>query len=382
MEKRVDSVLFITHHYPPEIGGIQTRIENYTKTLRAMNVRVSVAFFTRTKTRSNYTDSYGRHVMVSSGRIANLPRNVLMIFLEALRGRAEVIHVFSGASTFVGIASLSIGRLLGIPRIISVWGREELDLVHMTQRVGFPVALALSTGVVVNTRFTAGLLPLNARRKVSVILGGAGSSPQIGETKDRKTILFVGRLVKSKGVDDLIRAFGIVEKVVPNVNLNIVGDGPEMGVLIELAKELGVSNSTNFLGFLRGDALAHQYDSSSTVVLPSKGVPGEKVTETFGFSLVEGAMHGRPLIGTSNGGIPEIIADGTNGILVPENNPKMLALALQRVLADEELSSAFGRNALLMARERFTWEKATIRLLKAYVSEPNGPNDSPGGEVF
>jgi colanic acid/amylovoran biosynthesis glycosyltransferase len=136
--------------------------------------------------------------------------------------------------------------------------------------------------------------------------------------------------------------------------------------LEELSKSLDLDGAVEFRGTLTGRALHDAYEESSVVVLPSKYVKGDSSSETLGLTLIEASMHSKPLVGTLHGGIPEIVKDGINGFLVPENNPRELAAALIRILSDEELGKRLGKSALEMAEDKFTWKAATNRLLESY----------------
>ena len=363
---KVDSILFLTHHFPPEIGGIQTRIANYMKTLRAMGVEVNVLYFTINEKPVDKIDRFGCRIITRSGSVGHFLQNFGTIARVTISQRVDVIHVFSGAATLVSLVAITLGRILGIPSVVSFFGREEFDLQKPTQRIGFPLALALSTAILVNTRYTSTLLPRRYQGKTRVILGGAEVARQTYSSQSGRTLLFVGRLVKSKGIDDLISAFKTVLLGVPDAKLVVVGDGPERQALEQMVDLSGIGRSVRFTGTLRGERLEAEYEKCAMVVLPSKSVPGEVVTETFGFSLVEGAMHGKPLIGTNHGGIPEIITNNYNGLLVPEANQTKLASAIKTLLLDEESAKRLGQNSLRIAMEKFTWEVATKRLLDAY----------------
>jgi len=77
-------------------------------------------------------------------------------------------------------------------------------------------------------------------------------------------------------------------------------------------------------------------------------------------------MYGKPLIGTNIGGIPEIVRDGENGILVPPSDFKALSAAIIRLLSDRELRDRLSQNSLRIANSEYTWDAATKRLLRCY----------------
>jgi phosphatidylinositol alpha-1,6-mannosyltransferase len=202
-----------------------------------------------------------------------------------------------------------------------------------------------------------------------VILGGAegpNGPPELTGDLESARVLYVGRLVKSKGVDDLIAAYKVVSERIPRSRLIIVGDGPERGRLEGLAHELNLSTGVVFRGTLRGEELDEEYAKCTVFAMASKRVSDDPAIETFGLVIVEALMYGKPVVGTLLGGIPEIIDHEVNGLLVPEGRPKELANALIRILTDQDLAGRLHRNALESAEKKFTWAAATDRLLSCY----------------
>jgi glycosyltransferase involved in cell wall biosynthesis len=366
----VNSVLFVTYHFPPEIGGIHTRISHYVRELRRRGIAVTVFVIT---TRGQDVRRYsldGADVYVCPGELKFFGRNATYLLKSAFSERADVIHVFTGASTFFGIFSLFVGRLKRVPSVISFFGKEQFETVTLIQRAMLPFSLRLATSIGVNTPYTRGLVPEAFRGKTHVLLGGAELSEPVSSPRfngKASTILFVGRLIERKGEDDLIKALQLVREKCPQSRLVLVGDGPDRKRFEDLARSLDLSGDVEFRGTLTGRALNDAYEESSVVVLPSKHVKGDSSSETMGFTLIEASMHSKPLVGTLHGGIPEIIKEGKNGLLVPENSPIELAAALVRILSDEELAKRLGKNALEMAEDKFTWRAATDRLLESYV---------------
>jgi phosphatidylinositol alpha-1,6-mannosyltransferase len=223
----------------------------------------------------------------------------------------------------------------------------------------------LSKRIVTNSRFTASLLPLLALRKSTVLYPGV--DPALGESgnatsRDNKRILFVGRLVRRKGVDDLIAAFRLVKEAIPDVSLEVVGDGPEMSRLQHLASELGLAGSVAFLGTLRGMALYERFRECDVFAMPSRTL--EDDVEGFGTVFLEAGLFGRPSVGTYSGGIPEAVLDGVTGILVKEGDASALANALKTLLVNRELSRELGDNARKRVLQDFTWHEGTNTLVK------------------
>src|SRR5581483_11328942 len=150
----------------------------------------------------------------------------------------------------------------------------------------------------------------------------------------RPLLAFAGRLTAPK---DLAVALEAVARV-PEVELVLAGDGDERAALEARAHALGLDGRVLVL-FRRADA----------VLLSSRW-------ENFPHTLVEGLAVGTPAIATAVGGVPEIVADGENGLLVAPGDPEALATAVRRFLADEELRKRLAAAAASSA-ERFSAER-------------------------
>jgi glycosyltransferase involved in cell wall biosynthesis len=180
---------------------------------------------------------------------------------------------------------------------------------------------------------------------------------QFGLKDENKKILYVGRLMKEKGLDILIKAYGIVNAKVPNTNLIIVGKGHMRRNLENLANGLGLKNVI-FTGFISDSLLRQAYASSDIFVLPS-------YAEIQPLVLLEALAMGLPAIGTNVGGIPEMIIEGRNGYIVKPGDREGLAERIITILNDSKLRKEFSRNSLQMARENDI-EKSADKLERLY----------------
>ena len=153
----------------------------------------------------------------------------------------------------------------------------------------------------------------------------------------RKVILFVGRLVEFKGTRYLIDAM----KYIKNAKLVIVGKGEEERALRASAAKLKKQINDNgsdlvFLGAKNHEELKTIYASSDIFVLP--GVEArDRSKEGLGLVMLETLASGLPVVASNVGGIPSVIKNGNNGILVPERQPELLAEAITGVLEYDSL---------------------------------------------
>ena len=148
--------------------------------------------------------------------------------------------------------------------------------------------------------------------------------------------VFVGRLVREKGVDILLKATAALQAEGKSFTVRIIGDGPERGRLEALATQLALKSVVEFTGTQSGPDLSRLLDMMHVLVMPSVW------EEPAGFSAIEAMSRGTPVIASAVGGLSEIVGDA--GILVTPNSPGRLADAM-RDLCDNP-----ARVALLSAR--------------------------------
>lgn len=150
-------------------------------------------------------------------------------------------------------------------------------------------------------------------------------------------VLFIGRLIKSKKVDNLIRAFQVIRNAIHDAELIIIGDGPEKENLEALSKQLCLDNSIRFIGKVYNSAEKGKYlASSSLFVLPSLG----------GLSIVEAMSFGLPVVCTKADGTEEdLIENNKNGFLVKPDDITDLSEKIITILKNTDLQKYMSANA-------------------------------------
>lgn len=171
---------------------------------------------------------------------------------------------------------------------------------------------------------------------------------------NRPTLLYVGRIERSsawKGIDVLLRAFVSVTREVPDAQLVLVGGGDALPDHRRDVVRLGLAGLVTFSGVLTGNQLAEAYASATAIVLPST-----TEAESFGMCLIEGMACAKPVIGSDVGGIPFVIDDGEDGLLVPPGDADALAACSIRVLRDPKLAATLGASGRRKVVESYTWQ--------------------------
>jgi glycosyltransferase involved in cell wall biosynthesis len=151
-------------------------------------------------------------------------------------------------------------------------------------------------------------------------------------------VVCIARLFPSKGQDVLIRALALLKDKHPQLQAELIGDGPARDSYVQLARELGLTDRCAFAGSLRHDEVLKRMRAATLTVLPSRSDNCPLVT-------IESLAVGTPVIASRVGGIPEVVRDGVDGFLVPPDDPQTLAAKLSLVLANADLLRELRANA-------------------------------------
>lgn len=174
-------------------------------------------------------------------------------------------------------------------------------------------------------------------------------------------VLFAGNLIESKGVDVLIDACALLGTRGVELELAIVGEGPEKPRLRARAAALGLGDTVRWSGFVSQGDMPAMYGSSTVTVLPSRGQ-----AEGLGLVLAEALLAGSAVVGTPAGGIPEIVVDGRTGLIARDGSAEDLATQIGRLLADHELRMRTIEAGAARVREVHEPRRAAARIIEVY----------------
>jgi glycosyltransferase involved in cell wall biosynthesis len=189
---------------------------------------------------------------------------------------------------------------------------------------------------------------------------------RLGIPKDAKMVVSAGRLSPEKGHRFMVEAIGRLRERTNNTSFIFCGDGICQKDLEKQAKKLGISDVCCFLGF-RED-LNDIFQAMDVMVLPS-------LTEGLPNVLLETFACAKPVVATSVGGVPEVVVDGLNGLLVPAGRPDLLADAMQWCLTNPEMMRAMGEAGYQKVRSEFSFEEQTKKLENIYSEILNARGD-------
>jgi glycosyltransferase involved in cell wall biosynthesis len=200
-----------------------------------------------------------------------------------------------------------------------------------------------------------------------VVLGGVDAarfSPDAAIERDN-AILFVGRILPHKGINDLVDAID------SEVKARIVGPAANPAYLDELRRR-AAGKQVEFLTDCDDDALVNLYRRAACVVLPSvyRDIYGRetRVPELLGQTLLEGMACGTPGICTEVASLPEVVEHGRTGLVVLPNDPASLRAAIRWMLNHPDERARMGARARECVIERFSWTKTVSRCMDAYAA--------------
>jgi 1,2-diacylglycerol 3-alpha-glucosyltransferase len=161
---------------------------------------------------------------------------------------------------------------------------------------------------------------------------------------DRVSLMYMGRVSYEKSIDQVIKAFKLINAEKPETTLTIVGDGPERKKLEALVKKLGLGKKVIFTGTLHGKAHLQALQDADIFLTASK-------TDNMPMAIIEAMSAGLPVIGVNALGVPEIVRDGENGYIVAPDNPKAMAKKALALIEDGALREQFSNASRKFALE-------------------------------
>jgi D-inositol-3-phosphate glycosyltransferase len=327
-------------------------------------------------------------VHVPAGPVAVLPKDELLPYMGAFaawtaddwRGAwmPDVVHAHFWMS---GLAALDAGRACTVPVVQTFHALGSVKRRHQgtadtspAQRIGLERHIAQSVDrIVVQCRDEIGeLLRLGVpRSRMSLVPSGVNidrfgaRGPAVPRRPGLARILTVARFVARKGVEDGIRAM----PAVPGAELVVVGGPPAAGLhadpyarrLQALARHCGVADRVTLVGAVPAGEMPAWYRSADMLV-------ATPWYEPFGLTPLEAMACGVPVVATEVGGLTDTVVDGITGDLVPPRDPRALAIALRRLLADDARRYAYAAAATDRAQATYAWPRIAERLAAVYAT--------------
>ena len=372
-------ILMLTWEYPPRVvGGISRVVYDLSHRLIKDGHEVTVVTY-RDGEVPYYEDDKG----VKAYRVDNYmiqPNNFIDWILQlnfnmverasqiiAEQGKFDVIHAHDW---LVANAAKTLKHSFDIPIVATIHATEagrNSGIREPNQKYINDTEWMLTyeaNEVIVNSNYMKSEvqrlfgLPFE---KINVVPNGVNLNKFTGMDRDysfrrkyamdnEKIILFMGRLVYEKGVQNLIAAMPKVLASYHDAKLVIAGKGGMLDELKAQADYLGISNKVYFAGYMNGKDVERMYKAADISVFPS-------TYEPFGIVALEGMLAERPIVVSDAGGLGEIVEHRVTGMKSYCGNPNSIADSILELLFNPELCDNIVKNAKIKVKENYNWQK-------------------------
>lgn len=369
----------------PDLGGAETHMVSLLLQFKSLGHKVTLA-----TNRGKYLD-YGAQELNS--KIYKLP--FILDIMGNLRGLIKTFFLLPFAVVFYLDLLLKLKKS-GTDLILLSSFTEKLLVTLLSVFVGIPVfwieygpleivfrrnfhipkfsyiaVSRLARKIIVPSMNTYKSLVKDARVSTSrieiipcgVVIRKVNKSKPL-HLRNKIVIGSVSRLTREKGQDLLIKSFPHVLKRIPNAQLVLVGDGPDKEYYEKLVRDLTLSKNISFEGFV--EDVSKYYEMFDVFVFPTVWD-----LEGFGLVIVEAMSYSIPVIGSSQGPVPEIIDDNRTGIIVDPRNKEELANAIIKLVLDKSLNEKMGDNGYKKVAATYDLSKIAKKILGVIADEVN-----------
>jgi len=298
--------------------------------------------------------------------VSYMVKSLMVFFLVKRKVKVNVIHAHTAGLQIMFSAYLM--SVLGkIPFLITAHGSDvrifkKVRIVKLLQSFLLKKASYVTCVSKEMKQILTGEYGLEDD-KISIVPNGYDNN-LVFKRKERRfqgrenKIVFVGRLDSAKDPSTLIQAFKRISTRHADVKLLIIGDGPLRKGLETLSKELDIANRVFFCGQVSHENAMAIMAECDIYVLTS-------IDEGLPTSLIEAMALGKPIIATNVGGVPEIVKDGINGLLVPPKSPERVAQAVERLLNEPRLAKRLATSAVESIQDH-SWRSIVTKYEQIY----------------
>jgi glycosyltransferase involved in cell wall biosynthesis len=375
LTRRRRTVAVVTPYFTPMIGGVENYTERVAKEVHSTPDLRAVVITSNHEGSATLVEEHDGIPVVRLGtwlKASNTPLNPWWpVAIRRLLNRYDVdlVNVHAPVPYLADVTTMVAGRRPVVMTyhsgsLVKNTGRVD-GLLRLYERHVLPRVFARATELVAVSPVSLAARTGRAHRiPPGVDITLFRPATRVPAPADEPIVLYVGRMDRTsawKGVDVLVDAFAELLTGIPTARLELVGKGDAVQDLHRQAVRLGVEAKVRFSGVLRDSDLVAAYQRASVLVLPSL-----TESESFGMTLIEAMACGRPVIGSAVGGIPHVVTDGSDGLLVPPGDANALATACRRVLTDPTLADRLGGQGCLTATARYAWSNQLSRTLALF----------------
>jgi len=379
-------LLLLNYEYPPLGGGAGRAMQSIAKQLVEMghNVDIITSHFEFT-----YNENVDNDVKVYS--VPSLRKGihdcgirgaftyVFFAYFKMLKlfryKEYDIIHYYFSLPT--AFLSLLPGKHRRVPYIISLRGSDvpnydiynkKLELLH---KLCLPLTKLIwnraQAVIAVTTSLKRTALLTCPQQSIDVIPNGLDTNvfvpmPDAKRNDNKFRLITVSRLIERKGIQYVLKALSEIND--NSVSLTIIGEGNYEDELRRMRDNLGLVDSVSFLGFRERTTIPSHLRQNDVFILLS-------LAEAFGNVIAEAMACGLPIIGTNEGGIPDLVGK-ENGILVEPGNVEQIKSAILAMKSNKEMRIKMGKTNTAKIEMQYKWEKVALAYNRIYEKSLNG----------
>lgn len=371
----MNKVLITSFFFPPEKGGIQTYTYKLASHLDPKNV-VVLAKKNKNSKKFDKKQQFKIYRTSFDSKLKKIKLSNLSFFntIKKIVKKEKIKHILLAHPLPLGLSAIGIKKFYNIPFSCFTHGTEILEAQNNpTQKKILINVFHHAKNVICTTEYMKKILTKEFKvniSKIHIIPPGIESEQDFKKTFPKKTnLLTVGRLVKRKGYDLVLQALANIIKEDQNISYTIVGNGPELKNIEDLITQLELKKYVHLKTKVPNKELKEIYKKSSIFIMPTRNINGD--IEGFGIVYLEAAIHKLPIIASKSGGVPEAVANNTNGILIKEpsknitkNDIQNLEKAIRELITNQDKLITFSNNGYQRAKQSFSWKKQAEKLKK------------------
>ncbi|WP_328661231.1 glycosyltransferase family 4 protein [Streptomyces sp. NBC_00334] len=367
--------LIVTNDFPPRQGGIETFVRELADRFPSDEVVVFTSASSPATAESAPDEPFPYPVIRHRVRTL-LPTPRATAHAASVARRYGCDRVWFGAAAPLGLMTARLRRMTDIRTAVAtthgheVWWARTLGARGLLRRIGNETDALTWLGASTRGPIEAALTPGTQTARLvpgvdtTVFHPGIDGGPvraRYGLSR-RPVILCAARLVPRKGQDTLIRALPWIRRAVPDAMLLLVGDGPYISVLRQLALTENVLDSVVFAGGHPHHTLPSFYAAADAFAMPCRSRRRGLEVEGLGIVYLEAAASGLPVLAGDSGGAPDAVRDGETGHVVDGHSVAATADRLTRLLRNPELAHEMGEKGHHWVQTQWTWDRSYATL--------------------
>lgn len=374
-------VLMLSWEFPPmTVGGLSRHVYDLTRYLVKQGWEVHVVA-TEAEQAPSYEVLEGVHVhrvhvmKPDGGEFIHWAFQLNLMMIDTVQGlvnaglKFDLVHAHDWLVTY---AALSVKKSSGVPLVATIHATEHgrnhgiyTDLQRYIQGLEWKLTYEAQRVILCSSfmqREVEEVLQLPSD-KLDVIPNGVdpeqlqlsepGETPHSGHI-----VMFLGRLVREKGVHTLLDAVPLILQEYPDTQFVIAGKGPALPALQEQVRSMGIAGHIKFVGFISDEERNRQFQAADVAVFPS-------LYEPFGIVALEAMAAGTPVIVSDVGGLGDVVTHGHNGLKMYPGDTASLARQVGDLLGNPDYGKRLAETAL-QEIERYDWNQIALQTISVY----------------